>query len=197
MLRVLVIDDEAAIRKLVRQALERVRTSRRRCRERPGWGIELLHAVRYDLVITDIVMPEMERHRGGDRASIRRHWPDVPVIAMSGGGRCGDADDPADRARGLGAASVLNKPFTMLQAARGGEARLRQPRFGLRLRRRLLSWTIGDCLEFAAPRHVGAAARTGDGGGPRGKGQKVLEVVSRQSGEAVRRQAALFRQPRQ
>lgn len=111
MLRVLVIDDEAAIRKLVRQALEQFGHHVDDV-ENGRLGIELLHAVRYDLVITDIVMPEME---GIEVISIiRRHWPDVPVIAMSGGGRCGDADD-LQTALELGAASVLNKPFTMLQ----------------------------------------------------------------------------------
>lgn len=109
MLRVLVVDDEAAIRKLVRQVLEQSGHHVDDF-ENGRLGIEALHAVRYDLVITDLVMPEME---GIELISIiKRRWPHVPVIAMSGGGRVDDGDG-LEIALELGAAVVLAKPFAL------------------------------------------------------------------------------------
>ncbi len=107
MLRVLVIEDEAMIRRLIRQSLEQ---SGYHVDEAANGrvGLQALHAAAYDLVITDIVMPEMD---GLEVVSIvKRQWPETPVIVMSGGGRLGDADN-LETARDLGAAATLAKPF--------------------------------------------------------------------------------------
>ncbi len=110
-LRVLVVDDEAMIRKLLRQALEdsghRVAEA-----ENAEAGLGALHAAAYDLVITDIVMPGMN---GLELLGIaKRLWPDLPVIVISGGGRFGD-DDHLQNALNLGAAATINKPFRLHQ----------------------------------------------------------------------------------
>lgn len=109
MLRVLVIDDEPLIRKLLRQALE----------ESGHWvaeaenaeaGLDALHTAAHDLVITDIVMPGMN---GLELLGIaKRLWPDIPVIVISGGGRLGD-DDHLQNALNLGAAAAIRKPFRL------------------------------------------------------------------------------------
>lgn len=106
-LRVLVIDDEDMIRKLMRYFLEQA--GHRVTEARNGrLGIEKLHAEDFDVVITDMVMPEME---GLEVISIvKRNWPDIPVVAISGGSRTGDADT-LEIARELGATVVLPKPF--------------------------------------------------------------------------------------
>jgi CheY-like chemotaxis protein len=106
-LRVLVIDDEDMIRKLMRYFLEQA--GHRVDEARNGRiGIELLHTNEYDVIITDMVMPEME---GLEVISIaQRNWPHIPVVAVSGGARTGDADT-LEIARDLGAAVVLPKPF--------------------------------------------------------------------------------------
>src|SRR6185437_4623942 len=62
---------------------------------------------RYDLVITDIVMPRME---GIETVrALRRHEPGVRIIAMSGCG--GDRGFYLKAATALGADATLQKPF--------------------------------------------------------------------------------------
>ncbi len=61
-----------------------------------------------DLVLTDIVMPEMDGI--GLTIYLRKHFPSIPVVAMSGGGHI-DSDDYLISAKGLGARVVLNKPI--------------------------------------------------------------------------------------
>jgi len=70
-----------------------------------------------DLVITDILMPGVD----GTQviAEFRRHQPDVPIIAISGGRRVLTPAFSLDTARLMGATGVLAKPFgrSELQAA--------------------------------------------------------------------------------
>lgn len=124
-MRILVVDDEAMIRKLLRQALE---DSAHRVDEAESGeaGIGALQAGDYDLVITDMVMPGM----GGIEliGIVTRVWPHIPVIAMSGGGRLGD-EDHLQSAADLGAAATVSKPFRLrdvraaIERVRGGAAK--------------------------------------------------------------------------
>lgn len=109
MLRVLVIEDEAMIRQLIRQTVEQ---SGHRVEEAANGriGLQSLHQAEFDLVITDLVMPETDGLEV--LGVIKRQWPELPVIAMSGGGRLGDGDN-LQAARDLGAAATLAKPFTL------------------------------------------------------------------------------------
>ena len=62
----------------------------------------------FDLVITDLIMPEKE---GLETISdIRREHRDLPIIAISGGGRIGP-QDYLETARHIGADATLAKPF--------------------------------------------------------------------------------------
>jgi DNA-binding NtrC family response regulator len=109
MLKVLVIDDEAMVRKIVRKMLER--SGHKVVEAENGkLGIELLTSDAFDLVITDIIMPEMEGIE--TLINVKRQRPDTQVIAMSGGGRTGNVDF-LQTAQKLGAAAILHKPFTM------------------------------------------------------------------------------------
>ncbi len=66
------------------------------------------HSSHFDLVITDLIMPERE---GLETISeMRRTTSTVPIIAISGGGRIGPADYLASAAQ-LGANATLAKPF--------------------------------------------------------------------------------------
>lgn len=105
--RILVIDDDTAVRTTVRVLLERA-----------GYAIveagdgkhaaPLLGSV--DLVITDLLMPEVD---GVDLIGlIRREGHTVPVIAMSGGGRV-DSKSYLEVARALGAFATIAKPFEL------------------------------------------------------------------------------------
>ena len=61
-----------------------------------------------DLVITDILMPEQEGIQ--TILQIRRRFPDVKIIGMSGGG-IGGAAHYLEMAREFGANETIQKPF--------------------------------------------------------------------------------------
>ncbi len=122
MFRILLIDDEDAVRGVIRQMLETLGHRVDEAATGRG-GILALHEAAYDLVITDIVMPETA---GTEVVSIvKRQWPHIPVIAISGGGLIGDPDN-LRTARELGAAATLQKPFRM----QGLRAAIAQARAG-------------------------------------------------------------------
>ena len=104
---VLVIDDEASIRQLLREALE---GAGYRVWEAPT-GIEGLRQVcaqPIDLVITDILMSDMD---GLEMVGmLHRDFPNIRIIAISGGSR--DLDYCAV-AKMLGAHETIPKPFAL------------------------------------------------------------------------------------
>ena len=107
MARILIIDDEVQILNMLRQMLE-------------GEGYEVIDAPngkegirRYrenpaDLIITDILMPEKEGIE--TIQELKRDFPDVKIIAMSGGGRVGPGDY-LHLAKMLGAQHTFAKPI--------------------------------------------------------------------------------------
>lgn len=73
-------------------------------------GLKLIQDLHFDLVITDIIMPEKE---GLELLSeLRKRDTPVKVIAISGGGRYQGIDYLA-MAQKLGAMKTLAKPFGM------------------------------------------------------------------------------------
>lgn len=107
MARILVIDDEDGVRAIVREMLERAGYEVLDAPE-GGKGLELLRERPVDLVITDLFMPEKEGI--ATIRELRRNFPNVKIIAMSGGGRTRNLDILSDAKR-LGAARTLTKPF--------------------------------------------------------------------------------------
>ena|SRR6266481_617408 len=75
-------------------------------------GLNLVDSYKPDLVVTDIVMPEMEGI--GAILQIRRKPSPPKIIAISGAGPCGRRDY-LSWAKHLGADEVLAKPFRMSQ----------------------------------------------------------------------------------
>ena len=108
-MRVLLIDDEQMVRKIVRKMLERSSHEVTEA-ENGRLGLEQLKTGAFDLVITDIIMPEMEGVE--TLMTVREQYPSVKVIAMSGGGRTGNIDF-LSAAEKLGASAILHKPFTL------------------------------------------------------------------------------------
>jgi DNA-binding response OmpR family regulator len=105
--RILVIDDDTAVRTTVRVLLERAGYDVVEAADGRQGG-RLLEGV--DLVITDLLMPEVD---GVDFLSrIRREGHAVPVIAMSGGGKV-DSKSYLEVARALGAFATIAKPFDL------------------------------------------------------------------------------------
>lgn len=129
MAHILVIDDDPVLRRVITLVLEQAGHTVLRC-ENGRKAIDFLAHDRADLLITDIIMPEMDGVETVRAA--RKLQPDLPILAISGGG----SFDPADYlgiARVFGATDILPKPFkpadlaarvaTLLdaEAARDGE----------------------------------------------------------------------------
>ncbi len=73
-------------------------------------GMILFHATPTDLVLTDIVMPNQDGT--ATVARLRREFPEVGIIAMSGGLAC-EPTIYLKIARTFGANCTLEKPFKM------------------------------------------------------------------------------------
>ncbi len=107
-LDVLIVDDEAPIRVLLTQWLER-EGHNVTCAANGVEAIQISAAKEFDLVITDVLMPECD---GVELiAEIKKTRPTVRVLAMSGGGRLMDSTDCLRMAQGLGAHAAVMKPF--------------------------------------------------------------------------------------
>ena len=89
MARILIIDDEDELRILLRQMLEHAGHEVTEAVNGTE-GIELYERDTHELIITDIIMPEMEGVE--TMLALRRTDPELPIIAISGGGRL-DATD--------------------------------------------------------------------------------------------------------
>lgn len=106
MAKILLADDEDVLRGLLAGMLETDGHSVTMVAD----GNALLKAVTadFDLVITDLIMPEKEGIE--TIIALRKALPKMKVIAMSGGGR-GGPKNYLQLALKLGAVGILEKPF--------------------------------------------------------------------------------------
>ena len=125
--RLLVIDDDNLVRAALTDMLqtagfEVVTVSNGRL------GLELLDTSPVDAIITDILMPEQEGLETIREA--RQRFPDIRILAISGGGAGGGETQLLRFAESFGADQTLPKPFTgsqlvaavrALLASRGGK----------------------------------------------------------------------------
>lgn len=106
MVKILLVDDDKSVRLATRLVLE-------------GAGHEIFEATsglrieasitdhQPDLMLTDMLMPDRD---GVETVlAVRRRFPNLRIIAMSGGGTRGDLD--LGVARKLGVSATLTKPF--------------------------------------------------------------------------------------
>ena len=108
MKRILVIEDDTQLRQMLRQLLERQGYE---VVDAPDGkeGIKLYRQAPTDLIITDIIMPEKE---GVETIiELKRDYPDVRIIAISGGSRGIDATDCLSYVKGVGVQRTFTKPF--------------------------------------------------------------------------------------
>jgi len=115
--RILLIDDDATIRAAARRILERAGYEVLEAGEGEA-GLQLMSAAPIDLVLTDIYMPGQDGLATIRR--LRREWPGVKIITMSGGVRAGPGD-LNEAAAAMGATRTLSKPFDkdqLLEAVR-------------------------------------------------------------------------------
>jgi len=106
--RVLVIDDDPTIRSLAAGLLESRGHSLVQAVDGRA-GIALFSKENFDLVVTDIVMPEQEGIE--TITAIRRVNRSVPILAISGSSTIGGSGDYLRAAAALGASATLQKPF--------------------------------------------------------------------------------------
>lgn len=112
MSRVLVIDDNADMRELLRAVLESTGYAVDLAAD-GALGLVLLRARPADVVLTDIFMPNQDGIE--TIARLRSEFPRAKVIAMSGGGRVVKGKDYLSTAGEIGAHALLRKPFDLEQ----------------------------------------------------------------------------------
>jgi two-component system chemotaxis response regulator CheY len=107
---VLVVDDSAAIRKILQRVLRQTGMAIRTIHE-AGDGqeaLEILKVHRPVLVLTDINMPKMDGLQFLAAMKASEEWRDIPVVMITTEG--GEAK--VGEAVKLGAAGYVRKPFT-------------------------------------------------------------------------------------
>ena len=107
MARILVIDDDDQVRRVLVRTLQREDYDVDELDD----GEKALKSFRqnkYDLLITDIIMPGKEGIE--TMIEIKREFPGVKVIAISGGGRI-SSRDCLSMAKHMGAKYTFSKPF--------------------------------------------------------------------------------------
>ncbi|MEX0299127.1 MAG: response regulator [Kordiimonas sp.] len=123
MARVLVIEDDELARESVTLMLEE--SGHEVAMADDGdVGLKMFSEEPYDLVVTDLIMPEVN---GMDVLSqIKQEHPDTRVIVISGGGRLTPISY-LDVAMKLGADDVLTKPFTAFELTSSAAMVLHSP----------------------------------------------------------------------
>jgi len=108
MIKILVVDDEELTRFTVCEILQQGgHETIDVCCGAEALGI--LDSEHIDLIVTDMVMPEMNGNVFIDKA--REMLPDIPIIVISGGGRT-MTYDYLEIAKQQGTQAILNKPFS-------------------------------------------------------------------------------------
>ncbi|MBE7214592.1 response regulator [Shewanella benthica] len=82
---------------------------------------DLIYSLPVSLVITDMIMPDVEGIEIITR--LKQEMPDLPIIAMSGGGRVG-GNNYLILADALGADAIFDKPLSVLELSRKVEGLL-------------------------------------------------------------------------
>lgn len=114
MKRILIVDDDALVRDMLDRLLRRAGYDTETA-ENGARALSLHRKQPADLVITDILMPEKEGIE--TLMELHRLTPDVPVIAISGGGRIGP-ESYLSMATLLGAERAFAKPVDTAQLLR-------------------------------------------------------------------------------
>ncbi len=109
MARILIIDDDAALRRTMRKIVERMGHVAREA-ENGAIGLRLFREGEYELVVTDLLMPEKEGIE--TILELREEGREVRILAVSGGMAL-DREGPLEDAEALGADASLPKPFSV------------------------------------------------------------------------------------
>lgn len=104
---ILVVDDDTQVLDVMSEML-RLEGHQVSVAENGQQAVDQMRDAQFDLVITDLIMPEKEGLE--TIADIRKRSSQLPIIAISGGGRVGPMDY-LETARFIGADATLAKPF--------------------------------------------------------------------------------------
>lgn len=111
MAKILLVDPDSILRSTLRRILLRGRHEVLEAKD----GVQAMAMSRPqppDLVITGLIMPNQEGW--DDLIELKSEYPQMPVIAMSGGGRL-EAKDYLQWATRIGAVRTLAKPFGAME----------------------------------------------------------------------------------
>ena len=105
MTRILVVEDESAIAELVSEILtdEGYETA---IAEHGAAALTFLHAIRPDVVLSDIMMPQVDGHELCRRMRLDPDYVDIPVVLMSAGPTPAMSSD-------CDFSAFIPKPFTL------------------------------------------------------------------------------------
>lgn len=118
---ILVVDDEDQIRQLIRDTFERAGyTVHEACDGKQA--LQQYRAEPADLVVMDILMPDQDGLES--IMTLRREYPSVKVIAITGGTDMIGILNFLDIAKMLGARRTLQKPFDMQALLEAAKAEL-------------------------------------------------------------------------
>jgi DNA-binding NtrC family response regulator len=106
---VLIIDDEPLFREALEASLLTLGHDVRSA-ENAHTGFQMISEHAPDVVVSDILMPTADGIEV--LREIKKRWPTIPVIVMSGGGKV-DYGDILTWAKSLGASAAFGKPFDM------------------------------------------------------------------------------------
>ena len=106
--RVLIVDDDRAVRDVLVRVLERANHEVEAC-GRAVSALELSRRWNPDIVVTDVFMPEMDGIEF--LLQVLEERPGLPIIVISGGAHSTSPHLALEDAAHLGAISTLTKPF--------------------------------------------------------------------------------------
>ncbi len=108
-MKILVIDDDAAVRKFISLILQRKKHTVVEA-DNGVTGLQLLQEHRdITVMITDLIMPEKEGIE--TIIEVRQQYPSIKILAISGGGKV-SPENYLVIADALGAHTTLKKPFS-------------------------------------------------------------------------------------
>ena len=142
--RILIVDDEEDIRTILEMALTTISGYSVDTAEDGRIALLKMRDKRYDVVITDLQMPEMDGSRLLDIA--RNEFPDIPVIVITGFARL----ETAIEALQLGASNFITKPFRIPEIRDVIEKSIHRKR-EREIPRRVLPCLVEEHLTFHIP----------------------------------------------
>ena len=108
-MRALIIEDDPELRRILKMSLEAADIETLTAGDGKR-GLELMKDTRFDFIVTDIMMPEMDGLEVIQ--AVRARHKDVKIIAISGGGWRQPGPQVLGTAAMFGADAILFKPFS-------------------------------------------------------------------------------------